>query len=116
MTESLEPHGNLWIEHAGQVVLSGWRIALLEAVAETGSISKAAERLDVDYRIAWKKIDEMERGLGTQLVQTRVGGRDGGGAELTPIAIEYIRRYHRFSAGIEEEVRRRFADAFSRTV
>jgi len=112
MAESLEPRGNLWIERAGQVVLSSWRVALLEAVAATGSISKAAERLDVDYRIAWKKIDEMERGLGARLVQTRVGGRDGGGAELTPIASEYIRRYHRFSAGFEEEVRRRFADAF----
>ena len=113
ITGSLVPHGNLWIECEGQVVLSGWRVALLEAVAEIGSISGAAERMQVDYRVAWKKIDEMERGLGAQLVQTRVGGRDGGGAELTPAAAECIRRYRRFSAGLDEEVRRRFAEAFA---
>jgi len=112
MGEPLEPRGNLWVECAGQVVLSGWRVALLEAVAATGSISGAAERMQVDYRVAWKKLDEMERGLGTELVHTRVGGRDGGGAELTPVAAEYIRRYRRFSAGLEEEIRRRFAAAF----
>jgi molybdate transport system regulatory protein len=112
MAEQLAPHVNLWVERAGQVVLSGWRIALLEAVAESGSISGAAERMEVDYRVAWKKIDEMERGLGVRLVQTQVGGRGGGGAELTPAAAEYIRRYRRFSAGIEEEMSRRFAEAF----
>jgi molybdate transport system regulatory protein len=112
MTEPLAPHVNLWIERAGQVVLSGWRIALLEAVAETGSISGAAERMEVDYRVAWKKIDEMERGLGVRLVETRVGGRYGGGATLTEAAAEYIRRYRRFSAGIEDEVLQRFAAAF----
>jgi molybdate transport repressor ModE-like protein len=54
----------------------------------------------------------MERGLEQQLVQTRVGGRDGGGAELTPAAVEYIQRYYRFSAGLAEEIQRRFAEAF----
>jgi molybdate transport system regulatory protein len=116
MPNVLEPHVNLWIDRAGEVVLSGWRIELLEAVAAAGSISGAAERMQVDYRVAWKKIDEMERGLGVQLVETRVGGHDGGGAELTPAAAEYIRRYRRFSAGLDEEIRRRFADAFSEPI
>ena len=112
MSEPLVPHGNLWIERAGQVVLSSWRIALLEAIAETGSISSAAERMQVDYRVAWNKIDEMERGLATRLVEKRVGGRDGGGAELTAVATDYVRRYYRFSAGLEEEIARRFAESF----
>ena len=33
---------NFWVERNGEVVLSEWRVALLEAVAETGSISAAA--------------------------------------------------------------------------
>lgn len=113
MSHSLAPRINLWVEHEGQVALSGWRIALLEAVAATGSISAAAERMEVPYRVAWQKIREIEAGLGAQLVQTRVGGSDGGGATLTPAAEEYIRRFHQFSAGVDEWVQRRFAEAFA---
>jgi molybdate transport system regulatory protein len=113
MTEELVPHFNLWLERGGHVALSGWRVALLEAVAESGSISAAAERMEVPYRVAWSKIREMEQSLGAQLVRTRVGGPDGGGARLTPAAEAYIRRYHQLSAGIEEWVRHRFAAVFA---
>lgn len=112
---TLEPHFNLWVESDGQVALSGWRVALLHAIAETGSISSAAERMQVPYRVAWSKIKQMEHSLGVQLVQTRVGGSDGGGAHLTPEAEAYIRCYHQFSAGLEEWVQRRFREAFTQT-
>jgi molybdate transport system regulatory protein len=107
---SLEPRLNIWIESDGQVVLSGWRIALLEAIAETGSITSAAARMDAPYRVAWQKIRQMEQGLGVQLVQTKIGGPDGGGSSLTPAAREYIRCYHHVSDGLDEWVGRRFAE------
>ena len=44
MTISLTPRVNLWLERDGNVVLSLWRVRLLEALAETGSISGAADR------------------------------------------------------------------------
>jgi molybdate transport system regulatory protein len=113
MDRALIPRLNLWIERDGHVALSGWRVALLEAVAATGSITAAAERMEVPYRVAWSKIKEMEQSLGLPLVETRVGGADGGGAELTPAANDYIRRYHQFSAGLEEWVQRRFAAVFT---
>ena len=34
----MQPRANFWIEQDGQVVLSSWRVKLLEAIAETGSI------------------------------------------------------------------------------
>ena len=49
---------NFWIEVEGEVALSGWRVALLEAVEETGSISAAAGRLNVHFRVAWRKLQE----------------------------------------------------------
>ena len=49
---------NFWIEKEGKVVLSSWRVGLLEAIEETGSISAAASKMGVSYRRAWDKIHE----------------------------------------------------------
>ncbi len=106
------PRINLWIEHEGQVVLSIWRVALLETVAETGSISRAAEQMQVPYRVAWNKIKQMEDGLGVQLVETRVGGSDGGGAHLTSTAQDYIQRFRQFSMSVQQRIDQQFAEAF----
>lgn len=108
----MEPRVNLWLEVDGDVVLSEWRVALLEAIAETGSISAAAERMNIGYRQAWAKLRECETRLGVQLVETTVGGSGGGGAQLTPAARDYVDKYRRFSAGLQETVRRRFEAVF----
>ncbi|HJW83905.1 MAG TPA: LysR family transcriptional regulator, partial [Anaerolineae bacterium] len=70
----MEPRLNLWIEQDGEVVLSNWRVSLLEAIGATGSISAAAARLNVPYHRAWDKLDEMEKGIGVKLVATQTGG------------------------------------------
>lgn len=113
MTNALAPHVNLWVTAEDEVVLSSWRIALLEAVAATGSISAAADQLQVNYRVAWSKIKEMEHGLGVALLTTHIGGSHGGGAELTPTAHDLIRRFRSLSTGLDEWVGRRFAEVFS---
>lgn len=112
MTSQLRPRCNLWVETEDDVVLSRWRIELLEAIAETGSISAAAERLHVPYRVAWSKLKEMEHGLGVSLVETRIGGMHGGGAEVTVAAREFIGRFHELEAGLDEWVRQRFREVF----
>ena len=106
------PRFNLWLEVDGNVVLSAWRVALLEAVAETGSISSAAERMNIGYRQAWAKIRECEERLGLPLIETTVGGSGGGGAQLTPAGRDLVAKYRVFSAGLEESIRQRFREAF----
>ena len=64
LNEALTPHLNLWLERDGQVVLSVWRVQLLAAIDQTGSISAAAERMQVQYRLAWDRLDQMEREAG----------------------------------------------------
>lgn len=103
---------NLWLEVDGHVVLSEWRVALLEAVAETGSISAAAQRMNIGYRQAWAKLHECEAHLGVQLVETTIGGSGGGGAQLTAAGRDYVDRYRRFSAGLQDLVYHRFVEAF----
>jgi molybdate transport system regulatory protein len=108
----LQPKANFWVECQGQVVLSGWRVRLLEAVDQAGSISGAADLLDIPYKLAWERLHEMEGGLGQQLVETRVGGTGGGGASLTAVARDYVRRWHRFSDDLRPLVLQEFAKAF----
>lgn len=108
----MEPKFNLWIEHNGVVVLSEWRVRLLDAIDQTGSISRAADRMKVTYHRAWEKLHEMEEGLGEKLVNAQVGGVGGGGAELTDRGRELLRQFRAFSDGLSDEIDQRFAASF----
>ncbi len=98
-------HANIWLEtDEGSVALSRWRLALLEAVERTGSISAAAHAMNIQYRLAWNRIHEMEERLGLPLVQTTVGGRGGGGAQLTPEARVIVEHLREMFTAIDIEV------------
>jgi len=112
MSTQLTPRFNIWIEADGQVVLSKWRIQLLAAVDEAGSISGAAEKMGVQYRLAWDRLEEMENGLGVRLVERHVGGVHGGGATLTEAGREYIQRFTRLAEAIDAIVGEQFEVAF----
>ena len=108
----LIPKANFWAELDGEVVLSDWRVHLLQAIDEAGSISGAAQQLDIPYKLAWERLHEMEARLGQPLVDAQVGGAGGGGATLTPLARDFVRRWHEFNQGLEATVAQRFAAAF----
>ena len=108
----MRPRSNLWIEQDGEVVLSRWRVDLLRAIDQTGSINAAAEKMKVSYHRAWEKLHEMETRLGVTLVETQTGGVHGGGARLTAAAREYIAHFDQFCEGMDELVARRFDEAF----
>lgn len=99
----------VWVERGGEVVLSEWRVALLRAVAETGSLTRAAERLGVPYRTAWDRIKETEGRLGVRLLETESGGAEGGGSRLTDDAADLVARFERVTAGIADQIEQRFA-------
>jgi molybdate transport system regulatory protein len=88
----VKPKFNLWIEVDGEVAISIWRVELLKAIEETGSINAAADKLKIPYRTAWQKVHEMEQHLGVKLLVTATGGHHGGGAKLTPKAIDYLQK------------------------
>ncbi len=110
----MEPKANFWIEKDGQVVLSEWRVALLQAIAETGSINAAAERMGIPYRLAWNRVHEIENRLGVKLTESQAGGTSGGGTRLTAEGQEYIRKYRAFSDGLMGIIARRFEETFGR--
>jgi molybdate transport system regulatory protein len=69
------------------------KIALLEAIRETGSISAAARRLDMSYRRAWLLVEQLNASLREPAVMAAPGGRQGGGAALTPMGQRVIDLY-----------------------
>lgn len=108
----MRPRLNVWVEKENHVVLSFWRVRLLEAVRNTGSINAAAQEMDVPYRTAWSKIREMEEGLGIPLVDSQTGGPGGGGTQLTPEAEQLIARFYALTTGFNEQLNARFKDLF----
>ena len=88
----LTVHTNLWLETNDKVVLSRWRVQLLEAIGETGSIRAAATRMKITYHLAWHRLDEMETAIGTRLVERQRGGPKGGSAQLTAAGHDYVAR------------------------
>ena len=75
------------------IAIGPGKIALVEAIAETGSISAAARHLGMSYRRAWLLVDELNRALRKPAVVGAAGGKHGGGATLTPLGTELVKRY-----------------------
>ncbi len=74
------------------------RIALLQHVAEQGSITRAAKSAGLSYKAAWDAIDELNNLAQKPLVERSVGGRGGGGAKLSVEGERVLRLYQRLQA------------------
>lgn len=81
------------------------RIRLLEAVARKGSISAGAREVGLSYKAAWDALDAMANLFGQPLLETRAGGRAGGGARLTETGARVVAAFHR----LETELARTLA-------
>lgn len=77
---------------------------LLELVREHRSLRAAAQSREMSYSKAWKVIKTAEQGLGYALLQSSVGGRNGGGASLTPEAESLLTRYRAFEAESKRQI------------
>ena len=96
--------------HRGAALAIGpGKIALLEAIAQTGSISAAAKTLAMSYRRAWDLVDETNRCLARPAVSTASGGAHGGGTTLTPTGHELVRRYRRLERQTAAAAAKEFA-------
>ena len=69
------------------------KIALLEQISTLGSISAGGRAMDMSYRRAWELIEELNTIFGKPVVESRSGGKKGGGATLTPLGLSLIARY-----------------------
>ena len=84
--------------------LGAGKVRLLELVAETGSISKAAKAMDMSYRRAWLLVDELNTMFGKPVVETLAGGAGGGGARVTEFGLELMQTFRTLEASVQSEV------------
>jgi molybdate transport system regulatory protein len=78
-----------------EIALGPGKIELLRHIAETGSISEAARRMEMSYNRAWLLVRTMNRCFREPLVLASRGGDEHGGAQLTKCGEEVLALYHR---------------------
>lgn len=83
----------LRISFRKSIAMGPGKADLLDAIAESGSISAAARKLGMSYRRAWLLVDTMNASFKSPLVETLTGGAQGGGARVTDLGNEVVRRY-----------------------
>ncbi|MBN9696470.1 MAG: TOBE domain-containing protein [Zoogloea sp.] len=91
--------GKLTVDTEFGTFLGDTRIRLLEAISRYGSISQAAKAVPLSYKAAWDAVDAMNNLAEAPLVERAVGGKHGGGTQLT----EYGRRVIAMYRAVEQE-------------
>ena len=104
----MEIKAKFWIENKGEVVLGGGKAALLQAVDRFGSIQRAADEFGMSYRHAWGAIKKIEQRAGFKIVDTKLGGRDGGGARLTLRGKAFVDRVDSLLSDLHKVMEKRF--------
>lgn len=69
------------------------KVAVLEEIARSGSISAAGRALRISYRRTWELVEDLNRSLGTPVVEAAAGGSGGGGTVLTAAGKTIVERY-----------------------
>jgi molybdate transport system regulatory protein len=93
-------------ERQDTLAIGPGKVALLEAIAQTGSIAAAAKALAMSYRRAWLLVDETNRCLLRPAVETAAGGQQGGGTVLSPDGLELVERYRELERATQRAVAR----------
>ena len=82
------------------------KIQLLEQIDACGSISAAGRAMDMSYKRAWDLVDEINRICGRAAVERQTGGKNGGGAVLTPFGTSLVDRYRSIERAASDAARK----------
>ncbi|PSU35690.1 TOBE domain-containing protein [Photobacterium lutimaris] len=83
----------LTLSQQGKMFANPRRIALLKAIAATGSISQGAKQAGISYKAAYDAIKEMNNQSESPLIESEKGGKGGGGASLTHHGQRLVQMY-----------------------
>jgi molybdate transport system regulatory protein len=98
VAEGLGLEARLWLTSGGTSLGGAGRLALLQAIAEQGSITAAAKAVGMSYKAAWEAVDTMNNLAGQALVARQTGGRGGGSTRLTEHGQQLVARFAALTA------------------
>ncbi|MDR3418709.1 MAG: LysR family transcriptional regulator [Nevskia sp.] len=105
MKDPAEPgvcaQARLRIMRGDDIAMGPGKADLLQAIADSGSISAAARALGMSYRRAWQLVETMNACFDPPLVRPSKGGRGGGGAELTPQGQAVLAAYRKLQGEVQ---------------
>lgn len=78
------------------------KIELMEHIVATGSISAAGRAMDMSYRRAWLLVDALNHMFQEPVIESQRGGKQGGGAGLTPFGEELLARFRGMEVRMRE--------------
>ena len=90
---SFKVNGSLWLECGGKKYFGPGPMELLERIDAAGSINKAAKEMGMSYKKAWEIINRLNANATKPLIETHIGGEQGGGSVISPEAKQLI-TYH----------------------
>jgi molybdate transport system regulatory protein len=96
------------VDFSPECAIGPGKIALLEHIGSTGSLSEAARRLKMSYRRAWLLLEDLNTSFQQPVAEMSVGGRGGGGASLTVFGKDLVAAYR----NLENQIRKRAQTAF----
>lgn len=102
------PVVRLRVDFATLCCVGPGKIALLEAIHRTGSLSQAARDLRMSYRRGWQLLWSINSSFRVPVVVTATGGRGGGGARITPFGKELLSCYRSFEHDTQTRAVRAF--------
>ncbi len=92
-----QPTFSLVLEDGTGAIIDHKDAVLLHNIGEKSSIAAAARDAGISYRNAWDRIKAIQTKLGRNIVVAQVGGKEGGGARLTPEGQSLISQYRRMN-------------------
>ncbi len=96
------------VDFSPECAVGPGKVALLEHIGATGSLSEAARRLGMSYRRAWLLLEDLNTAFQQPVARMSVGGRGGGGASLTGFGKELIAAYRSLEAHIRKKAQTAF--------
>ena len=105
-----------WIENAeGELLFGKGKTEILELIDIEGSISKASEKMGINYKKAWNHVQLLERNIDDPMVAKKQGNTSVSGTTLTSTAKEFMAKYRQLQAEIETFANEKFIEIFSNT-
>lgn len=89
----VKPNFKLWLEVDGRPIIGDGRAELLQEINKAGSLSKAAKNLGISYRHAHDLVDNLNDRCGVPIIETTIGGSDGGGMRVTEYGMKLVSEF-----------------------